>query len=170
MRPRPTTLKLTRALKVSFAIAAGVAVAGGWWLAASRNAFAQTYATTAGGYERVTLPDGSVIALNANSRVDVRYSSAERRVSLIGGEAQFNVTKNKQRPFIVGVGGISVRAVGTAFNVRMEPGEVEVLVTEGRVQVERTSSHGQRGPSREMPLPILAAGQRTIISTINYSF
>ena len=71
------------------------------------------------------------------------------------GEAYFTVAKNPGRPFVVAAGGVGVRAVGTAFNVRLDSDAVEVLVTEGRVQVSR-SGFDDEGSS-------LVAGQRAIV-------
>jgi transmembrane sensor len=122
----------------------------------------QQFATTAGGYQRVTLLDGSVVELNASTEVAVSYTPAERRVRLVHGEAHFAVAKNKQRPFWVEAGGISVRAVGTAFNVRIDRSQVEVLVTEGRVRL------GQIGGAAALAVPAtltpeLGAGERAAV-------
>jgi transmembrane sensor len=83
------------------------------------------------------LADGSRIELNAGAEVAVDFSPARRGVRLLRGEALFTVTKNPRRPFVVTAGTLAVRAVGTAFTVRLDPKEVGVLVTEGRVAVER---------------------------------
>lgn len=93
------------------------------------------HATSVGGYERVLLADGSTLELNASSEVQVRFAAQERRVALLAGEAHFTVAPDAARPFVVEAGGVAVRAVGTAFNVRLAPEAVEVLVTEGRVAV-----------------------------------
>ncbi|MBP7140938.1 MAG: FecR domain-containing protein [Opitutaceae bacterium] len=90
--------------------------------------------------ERLALPDGSRVELKDGSRLVVQYSDAERRVRLMGGEAHFSVWKDAARPFVVEASGIEVRAVGTAFNVRLGDQAVEVLVTEGRVKVAQGSS------------------------------
>ncbi|MCF3651584.1 FecR family protein [Synoicihabitans lomoniglobus] len=92
--------------------------------------------------ERQALPDGSRIELNAGADVVVLYSATERRVRLTGGEAHFTVWKDATRPFVVEAPGVEVVAVGTAFNVRLAPDNIEVLVTEGRVKV-------QDGPTEE---------------------
>lgn len=81
------------------------------------------------------LDDGTIVELNRGTEVTAQFSAAERRVRLDRGEAHFFVTKDPARPFIVSAGGIDVRAVGTAFNVRVDSAAVEVLVTEGTVQV-----------------------------------
>lgn len=84
--------------------------------------------------ERRALPDGSVVELKDGSRINLEFSAAERRLHLIG-EAHFQVAKNPT-PFVVEAGGVTVRAIGTAFNVRRDRDAVEVIVTEGRVQLE----------------------------------
>ena len=81
------------------------------------------------------LPDGSVISVRGNSHVTHDFSGSSRRVQLGEGEAFFTVAHDSQRPFVVEIGNVSVRAVGTAFNVRRENGGVDVLVTQGGVQV-----------------------------------
>lgn len=93
------------------------------------------YATAVAGYERARLDDGSTLELNAASAARVRFTAAERGVELESGEAHFEVAHDTARPFVVRAGGIAVRAVGTAFNVRRTPGAVEVIVTEGKVSV-----------------------------------
>ena len=93
------------------------------------------YATTTAGYERARLADGSTLELNTASAARVQFTAAERRVELESGEAHFEVAHDTARPFVVSAGGVTVRAVGTAFNVRYVSGAVEVTVTEGKVAV-----------------------------------
>jgi transmembrane sensor len=85
--------------------------------------------------------------LNAGARYEVKFTEHERGVRLMRGEALFTVTKDASRPFVVTAGAVTVRAVGTAFSVRHAPASVDVLVTEGRVAVERISA--ARPASRE---------------------
>jgi transmembrane sensor len=92
--------------------------------------------------ERRVLEDGSVVDLNRGAAVAVDYSTDVRRVRMERGEASFSVAKNAERPFIVSAGPYEVRAVGTAFNVRIGPNGTEVLVTEGKVAVSRVDSTG----------------------------
>ncbi len=118
------------------------------------------YTTTVAGYERARLDDGSTLELNAASAARVQFTAAERRVELTNGEAHFAVAHDTARPFIVSAGGIAVRAVGTAFNVRYTAeGAVEVTVTEGKVSV------GQSGPasSSAESAPLVSAGQRIVL-------
>lgn len=89
--------------------------------------------------ERLVLEDGSTVELRPGAVVDVRYDDAMRRVILAGGGARFHVAKSHERPFVVVAGGVEARAVGTAFTVQLGAEQVEVLVTEGRVAVEKTA-------------------------------
>lgn len=81
------------------------------------------------------LPDGSVVEFKSGARITVDFRADERRVILDRGEAHFSVRKNPRRPFIVKAGTVDIRAVGTAFAVQLGKAEVEVLVTEGKVNV-----------------------------------
>jgi transmembrane sensor len=127
-------------------------------------------------YERRILEDGSTVELNRGAAITVAYAAGERRVALVRGEALFTVAKNPARPFIVRAGGVDVRAVGTAFNVRLSGPAVEVLVTEGRVAVDhgpasapesasRSSPAEVRSPASELRVPIseISAGHRATI-------
>ncbi|MGH7944869.1 MAG: FecR family protein [Opitutaceae bacterium] len=90
---------------------------------------------------RQVLPDGSIVELKDGASVSVAFTSVFRRVELVRGEAHFQVAKNPARPFLVSVGHVEVRAVGTAFSVQRSPTQVDVLVTEGRVTVEKLANN-----------------------------
>lgn len=114
--------------------------------------------------ERQALADGSVVELKDGSRLDVRFTPGERRVRLTG-EAHFSVAKNPDRPFIVEALGVEVRAVGTAFNVRVDAAAVEVLVTEGKVHVTEPAStlNAQLLTPNAQGQAFLAAGQQVVV-------
>lgn len=113
--------------------------------------------TAVGEYRSERLADGSIVQLNTDSALAVDFASAERRVELERGEAQFNVEHDAQRPFVVTAGDYLIRAVGTAFNVRLlEGGAFEVTVTEGRVRIAEKSEAGARDPES---LAFLDAGE-----------
>jgi transmembrane sensor len=101
----------------------------------------------------IPLSDGSVVSLNKNSviRYNASFNRQERRI-LLSGEAFFDVTPNASKPFTVSVGDLSIRVVGTSFNVRTgaEGGSVEVQVKSGVVKMmaskgEITVSRNQTG-------------------------
>ena len=122
--------------------------------------------------ERQALPDGSVVELKDGSRILVEFTADERRVRL-SGEAHFQVAK-RATPFVVVAGGVAVRAVGTAFNTRIEADAVEVFVTQGRVAVARLDAVAEVArPAAEpenrattaagSPWVEVAVGQRSIV-------
>jgi transmembrane sensor len=80
------------------------------------------------------LADGSRIDLNTNSRLLVETRLRTRRFRLESGEAAF-VVAHTWRPFIVDAAGVTIRDIGTVFNVRRHSERVEVSVLEGAVEV-----------------------------------
>jgi transmembrane sensor len=124
-RPWPAAIAASVAL-LSLAVGAWVYVEHFRW---------QQYETRVGGLSRVVLADGSVIDLNTDSAVRVRLGSV-REVQLLRGEGRFEVAHDGSRPFVVTAAGANVRALGTAFTVRLRaPAQVDVLVSEGRVAI-----------------------------------
>jgi transmembrane sensor len=93
------------------------------------------YITTMGEHSTHILEDGSLLSLNSNSQVEVNYTLNKRVIKLLQGEAHFDVTPNLNRPFEVYVGNQMVKAVGTAFSVYRLKNNIEVLVTEGKVDL-----------------------------------
>ena len=86
------------------------------------------------------LADGSKVTLNTTSAVHADYTGRERRVTLVRGEAFFDVAKDPTRPFIVTAGARQVIAVGTAFDVRLQKDrQVKVTLVEGRVRIVRAA-------------------------------
>lgn len=97
------------------------------------------YAAPAGERLEATLPDGSRAVLNVGAELTADFTGAERRVEVRRGEALFEVVADPARPFIVAAGGVSARAVGTAYAVRRLDDGAAVTVTQGVVEV-RTGS------------------------------
>lgn len=121
------------------------------------------YATTIGQRSGITLDDGSVITLNTDSRVTVDYSADQRLITLLKGQALFEVAKDPDRPFIVTAGDQRVVALGTTFDVRLNAAAVEVILVEGRVEIEDVATAGKKTPT---PLVQLASGERLIASAV----
>jgi transmembrane sensor len=141
-------------------LAAAVIIATTLWLQTSLLVPAGAhYAAANAAVRRVPLEDGSQMDLNRNSEAHVALSAAERRVTLAAGEAHFEVARDAARPFVVAAGGVQVRALGTAFTVRLSPEGVEVVVVEGKVEVA-SGSTGTRGAL----VPVLAAGERVRVA------
>jgi|KBSSwiStaDraftv2_1062776.scaffolds.fasta_scaffold02671_11 transmembrane sensor len=100
----------------------------------------QTYSTAKGQHQRIALADGSVVDLNAETRLIVRFARRERRVELGDGQAIFDIAHDETRPFTIEASGRAVRVLGTQFDVRNRDGEVTVSVARGRVQVRPVAS------------------------------
>ncbi len=105
------------------------------------------------------LSDRSVVHLNADSRLNVRYSRASRDLALEKGDAMFEVVKSPDRPFNVTAGSATVTAVGTRFEVDRVSDAVEVHVFEGVVRV--SSQGGQPRLVRKGEWIMLAADRQS---------
>ncbi|MBI5423127.1 MAG: FecR domain-containing protein [Opitutae bacterium] len=165
LRPRRRAARVLRFWPQALGLAAAVALAAVlWWPRAASMISppverAPSYALAAP-IEKRTLEDGTVVSLNRGAVLEVNFAPEERRVHLVRGEANFAVAKNPLRPFIVQAAGVNVRAVGTEFNVRLDPKAVEVLVTEGKVEVTPPPA---AAAVRTTP-PLVEEGQRTVVS------
>ncbi len=114
---------------------------------------------------RQILSDGTVVELKDGAEIAVTYSSTNRRVELRPGEAHFQVMKDAARPFIVAIDSVEVRAVGTSFAVQRGSAQVEVIVTTGRVAVDRVAeSVAGRRPGGAQTIATLDAGNRTRVA------
>lgn len=170
--PREVVSRVPRRMKFA-AVAASVLFATGigvtTWFAHSR---ASVYETGIGEQRTVTLKDGSTVVINAGSQLKVAYSDTERGIELREGQALFTVAKNPSRPFIVRSSGVSVRAVGTQFDVNLKDAGPVVTVIEGRVSVARQQrgdgesaaiAQGSAGPEAAQEL-LLAAGEQALVT------
>jgi ferric-dicitrate binding protein FerR (iron transport regulator) len=99
---------------------------------------AAVIAAPRGAKKSMQLPDGSKLWLNAGSKIVISntFTSGNREVSL-EGEAFFDVKHDGQHPFIIHVGRLDVRVLGTTLNVRAYPGDstMEATLINGKVEV-----------------------------------
>jgi transmembrane sensor len=128
-KPEPRPIWIRRKL-----LFAGAALAAGIAAVAILITVPHRYDTRVGEIRQVPLSDGSLVAINTQSAVEVDMHQDVRQVTLTRGEAWFKVAHDKNRPFIVSAGRIRVRAVGTAFSVFRHDDGADVLVTEGVVE------------------------------------
>ena len=103
-------------------------------VAAAPQALA-VYRTPVGGQQSVTLEDGSRVTLSTDTEVRLTAWEGQRALTVVRGEAFFEVAKNPERPFVVTAAGRTVTALGTAFDVRVDPGQWSVSLVEGKVRV-----------------------------------
>lgn len=104
----------------------------------------ERFETRVGEMRDVALQDGSILHLNSGTEAEVRFTDNGRRVRILKGEASFDVAHDKARPFLVEARSAVIRAVGTAFNVRLRPSLVELTVTQGAVTVRSGDSESQK--------------------------
>ena len=140
----PTPFKVykntSRLLRVAAAIA--ILAVGSWafWLTTlNKTLDAGQFATNAGQIEQITMKDGSVITLNANSSVEFKVTEKSREIKL-QGMAHFEVAKNPNAPFVIESNNNKVTVLGTGFDVQSYTGKpLQVTVNHGKVKVEKLS-------------------------------
>ena len=94
-----------------------------------------------------TLPDGSVVTLNKNSSISYPENfKKDARTIALKGEAFFKVTPDKTKPFIIHINDVTVKVVGTSFNIKSTNGNTEVIVESGIVQVIKNNKNIELHP------------------------
>jgi transmembrane sensor len=94
------------------------------------------YATSTGEVRTVGLADGTKVQLAPKSAIDIDYGTNGRRVTLLSGEAWFEVVHDAARPFVVEAGGVNTADMGTTFDVRLDSDRTTIAVANGEVSVE----------------------------------
>lgn len=112
----------------------GALSAGGTFLLPGSKT--QTYSTPVGGHKVITLTDGSQIELNTDTVIRTEFRASRRQVSLLKGEAYFQVQHDAARPFVVLAADHRVTDLGTKFLVRNEAGRVQVSLIEGKAELQ----------------------------------
>jgi transmembrane sensor len=145
-----------RRRRQALAGAAALLCVAGWvwqaqWSATRTDAARTGSSLVVASPRKEVLPDGSVVELRGDARIASAFSGRERSISLLQGTAYFEVAKDPNRPFVVRMGRVAVRAVGTAFALELAANhDLSVLVTEGRVGVHALSA---ADPLAALPLP-----------------
>ncbi|MCJ8145102.1 FecR domain-containing protein [Ancylobacter sp. A5.8] len=101
------------------------------------------YLTVAGARQEVMLPDGSRMILNTASAVSLDFEGTKRSVTLLQGEAYFDVVPDALRPFTVAAAFSEVTVKGTAFSVRSDSEQDSVILERGLVDVSRLPDREQ---------------------------
>ncbi|HUB65379.1 MAG TPA: FecR domain-containing protein [Methylocella sp.] len=151
----PRQAKPARVSSRKLHIAAAAAIAATAALAAltfgDLSAFLLSdYDTGTGETRQLILEDGSRVELDAKSAIALHFTPTQRRLTLLRGEAWFDVVPNSARPFTVEAMGGTVTALGTSFDISLKADETQVTVTTHRVAV---TSGGQE--------TIVAEGQQS---------
>lgn len=161
---RPHSASNTRSSRRTWLIACGAAalVAGvGWHQWQQSQTFSRSYVVERGQRQTITLPDGSELLFDVDTRAHVALSSGTREVRLDEGQVMFTVAPDAGKPFHVVTGAARITVVGTQFSVRsrssgMDAGATRVAVAEGHVRVV--------GSGSSTPPTDLVAGQALKVS------
>jgi len=125
-------------------LAAGLAMAAALLLVLAWPAIqlrlSADHATAVAETRRIPLDDGSVVTLAASSAMTVSTGATGREVTLLQGEAYFEVAPDRLRPFMVRSGDVTTTVTGTAFDVALTDRTVSVAVASGSVRVERVGA------------------------------
>lgn len=120
---------------------------------------ATTYETALGERRKLTLEDGSNLSLDSGTRVRVHYTSKERTLTLLQGQARFDVAHEAKRKFSVRTGLQEVVATGTAFNIYTSGAETRITLLNGKALV---FSEGAGEARSDQGVPELHAGQQYV--------
>ena len=121
------------------------------------DTYLSDYHTGTGELRDIALNDGSHLLLNTNSAVSVDYQNDLRLITLRHGQVRFAVAKEPQRAFEVKSGGLTIRALGTVFEVyNLENDTVRVAVQEHAVSATLSTAQ----VSEQAPTVIIKEGQQ----------
>jgi transmembrane sensor len=151
--PRAWPHRIGRSAAAAMALVVLAAVGLTFWYVSRQGT---SYRAEVGQTRSVALEDGSHVTLDTGSRIEVAVRANERRIDLIHGDAYFEVAKDPRRPFVVSVDRARLVAVGTQFYVERDNDGLIVLVTEGKVRLERPA---------ESPLEVAAGSQARVDAT-----
>jgi transmembrane sensor len=104
------------------------------YLPATLTRLQADFATETAELRQITLEDGTVVHLGPLTALDVLFTADRRSVTLLAGEAFFEVTPDRARPFEVQARELAVTVVGTAFDVRISDDALSVGVQHGVVE------------------------------------
>lgn len=138
LRYRPPARKQGWRGMANFGMAATLLMGVGLALFSPQGWYGLSYNYSVGKGQRQTiaLSDGSSLELNTDTEVRVRFNRRQRHVDLMRGEAFLNVQHDANRPFTVKVDNLSIRDIGTAFDVYKQADRISVAVQEGMVEIE----------------------------------
>lgn len=140
----------------------------GWlsYILATRSS-SDAMLTISSGMETLTdtLPDGSVVTLNKKSSISYPQDfEGKTRPVRLTGEAFFDVRPDKSKPFLISVNDVTVKVVGTSFNVKDNAEKTEVIVETGVVEVSRDTQRVRITPRQEATIVKARAEMRKSIT------
>ncbi len=125
------------------------------------------YQTATGTRDEITLPDGSRMTLNTASAVAVDFEGSKRSVTLLRGEAYFDVVADPSRPFTVAAAFSEVEVKGTAFSVRTDAERDTVLLERGIVDVARLPARADTTVMHPGETVMATATELSLVSNVD---
>lgn len=170
MEEHPRLIRMSQIHKwVAIAATVGLFIAIGGLTYLLSNGINPEYSevtNVSGKVKQVLLADGSRVDLNVGSKIIYAQKfTSEKREVFLTGEAYFNVSKDRSKPFIVRTGDISIRVLGTKFNVKAYLNESDITTTllEGAVLIENSSTDKKK---RLIPNDVYSYNQVTKAATL----
>lgn len=136
----------------------------------------QIFATHHGEIRTLRLTDGTLVELDSDTAIRVRFGRASRTITVEDGQAYFDVAADPKRPFRVKAGNSLIQDIGTAFDVYRQTSDTRVVVASGRVDVWNMSRAHVSGADRVLswvglskrnrgePVASLVAGQQATLT------
>ena len=150
-RPVPLRPRFQLPAKGVMGLAAAACVIFGlFWMLPTRNTVFNTpdqmtdqsndwvYSTEIGQQKTITLADGSIVDLNGDTQIEVKFYRDARDIILTKGHAQFDIFRDLQRPLTVKTDTADIRVLGTGFDVKSTPSGTSIAVLHGRVDIVPT--------------------------------
>ncbi|MDO9106217.1 MAG: FecR family protein [Methylovulum sp.] len=122
------------------------------------------YRTHIGEQTSIQLADGSVIHLNTDTAINVSLSDKERRIELLGGEAEFDVAHDRTRPFRVSAGHTTTEALGTRFIVRYDGNGGNVTLLQGKIRTAAANTSSTLNAGQQLAFNAVELG---VVQTVD---
>ena len=107
----------------------------------------------------LTLPDGTTVQMNSETKLTFPMEFGNRRQVLLDGEAFFMVKRDEQKPFVVQTGNLHTEVLGTTFNIKAFKNEIiEITVATGKVKVTSTNVQNQNSSLNNVNTPLEGKG------------
>lgn len=153
---RDQKTQLFNILKYAAMIILALAIPFTYWIAQKPKQAADTFTTVTcafGDKTSIILPDSSQVWLNSGSKITFNNNFKEgSRQLFLEGEGYFSVKKDDDNPFFVNTANLNVKVLGTEFNLKAYPDEVDVAVTlvSGSLQVKNEKSAEMMNPGQKL--------------------
>lgn len=156
--PAPVHRSYRRPVSITVAALAAALIV---WIAgpALLLALHADYRTATAQTQLVRMEEGSIVELGAASAIETDVGTSERRVTLLAGEAFFDVESDPDRPFFVNGEGLEVKTLGTAFNVRLSSTSTTVALLRGSIEV--AAKDVEQSPATLVPGQVLVIDRST---------